>query len=239
MLAINVGKKVPFPLYDTFTEEQLKLYGPQKKAFEYKTIRRVYETPFVYENVKLFGFSEIDTAKGIEFYSDEGTITIKEDKPIVAVTVVGSGCTRGGYNMVEWWGEGEGIDKMTNDQLVKRQRVENLNGMHPSVWIEIMRKTLWTRGTWEGKPINQPNISEGAYKDNIDMIKHNTFNYYEPFETSLYENTACFRIGTKDKYPQKVVIRSGCKGIEDPCTDIERYPADYAIRLVETTILDI
>jgi hypothetical protein len=226
------------PYYKSFTKEQMEQFGPPKKAKEFKTFTRVYETPFVYENLEVCGFYEIDPTKGIEFKADEGYITVVEDKPIVAVTVVGSGCTRGGYNAVEWWDEGESIDEM-KDQLVKRQLVEHLNGMHPSVWIEILRNAPWTRGLFEGKPITQPNISDGAYKDNINMIKHNTFNYYMPFEISLYENTAYFRVGTKDNYPKKVTIRSGCKGTEDPGTEIERYPADYAIRLVEVTLMDV
>lgn len=224
------------PLYDSFTQEQLKQYGPAKKPLVFHTINHVYETPFVYENLEVNGFYEIDPTKGIEFKADEGSIKIVEELPIVAVTVVGSGCTRGGYNMVEWWDEGEGVDEM-KDQLVKRQRVEHLNGMHPSVWIEILRNAPWTHGLYQGKPITIPNISEGAYKDNVDMIKHNTANYYEPFEISLYENTAHFRVGTKNRYPRQVTVRSGCKGIEDPGTDIERYPADYAIRLIDVTLM--
>ena len=226
------------PLFKTFTKEQLEKHGPQKKALEYKTFKRVYETPFVYENLEVGNFYEIGTDKGIEFKADDGYITITEDKPIAAVTVVGSGCTRGGYNIVEWWDEDESIDEM-KDQLVKRQRVENLNGMHPSVWIEIFRNAACVQGLWQGKPITQPNISEGAYKDDVGMMKHNSFNYYEPFEISLYENTAYFSIGTAGKRPGKVTVRAGCKGTEDPGTDIERYPADYAIRLVEVTLIDV
>lgn len=227
------------PYYEDFTEEHLKKLGSPKKAEEFRTFNHIYETPFVYENLEVCNFYEIDPTKGIEFKANDGFITIIEEKPIVAVTIVGSGCTRGGYNMVEWWGEGEGIDKMTNNQLVKRQRIDHLNGIHPSVWIEIMRKAPWTRGLWEGKPINQPNISDGAYSDDVSMIRHNTFDYYEPFDISLYENTTYFRVGKKDNYPYKVTIRSGCKGTEDPGTDIERYPADYAIRLLEITLMDV
>lgn len=38
-------------------------------------------------------FYEIDPAKGSEFKADEGFLTIQEETPILAVTVVGSGCT--------------------------------------------------------------------------------------------------------------------------------------------------
>ena len=227
------------PLRKTFTKEQLKKHGPSQKAEEFRTINHVYETPFVYDNLKVCNFYGNPGSKGLEFKADDGFITITEEKPILAITVVGSGCTRGGYNMVEWWEEGEGIDEM-KDQLVKRQRIEHLNGMHPSVWINMLRDSPgFQKRLYMGKPMNQANISDNAYTDNINMIKHNTFNYYEPYEISLYENTAYFRIGRKDHYTHKVTIRSGCKGVEDPGTDIERYPADYCIRLIEVTLMDI
>jgi len=225
------------PLFKTFTEEQRQKFGPPRQAAVFRTISRVYESPFVYDNVQVGDFYEIDPTKGIELKADDGYIAITEDLPIVAVTVVGSGCTRYGYNMVEWWEDGEGIDEM-QDQLVKRQRVENLNGMHPQVYTEILRNAPWTRGLYEGKPINQPNISGGAYKDDIDMIKYHSKNFYEPFDISLYENTAYFRIGTKDKYPHRIVVRSGCKDVEEPGTVNARYPAEYAVRLIELTLLE-
>jgi hypothetical protein len=225
------------PLYKTFTEEQLKQFGPPKQAAEFRTVRRVYETPFVYDNVQVCVFTEIDPTKGIELIADQGYIMITEEQPIVAVTVVGSGCARYGYNMVEWWEDGEGIDEM-QDQLVKRQRVENLNGMHPQVYTEIMRNAPWTRGLYQGKPINQPNISGGTYQDDVAMIKYHSKNFYEPFDISLYENTAHFRVGTKDKYPHRILVRSGCKDVEEPGTPCDRYPAEYAVRLIELTVLE-
>lgn len=234
------------PTYNAITQEEKEKLGKEhygiKKALEFRTFKRVYETPFIYENVEMGNVSEIDVCKGNEFYADKGFLTITEDKPIVSVTVVGSGCTRGGYNIVEWWEEGESIDDMHHLQLVKRQYQGNLNGMHPSVWIEIMRKAAWTNNLFEGKPINQPNISDGVYADNVEMMKYQTNGFINPFEVSLYENTAHFRIGTAGTVvpmPKKVTIRCGCKGIEDPGTDIERYPADYAIRLVEVEVMDV
>ena len=231
------------PTFNIRSREERERYGSQyggiKKAKEFRTVRRVYETPFIYENVELGYFSEFDLDKGPEFYANKGYITITEDRPIVAVTVVGSGCMRGGYNVVEWWGEGESIDTMQN-QLVKRQCAEHLNGMHPSIWIEILRNGPIAQGKLQsGKEINQFNVSDGAYNDNTDMIKHNTDNFLRSFEMSLYENTAHFRIGREDGVSNKVTIRCGCRGIEDPGTDIERYPADYAIRLVELTVVDV
>jgi len=219
------------PFFKNFTEEQRKMHGPNKEAEEFTTVRRVYETPFMYDNLEAGNFCEISATKGIEFRSDDGYITITEDRPIVAVTVVGSGCVRAGYNIVEWWDEGENIDDIP-EQLVKRQRVDNLNGMHPSVWLEILRQTTY------GKNYTFDFVSRGETKDVVDVLKNLTHGYYENLQFSLYENTAHFRVGAKGKYPKKVTVRSGCKGTEDPGYSFAYYPGDYAIRLIELTVID-
>jgi len=222
-------------LYKEPTEQMIKDVGTittKTQAKEFRTVRRVYETPFFnYENVEIGDFYEIDPTKGIEFKADTGFISIIEKKPIVAVSVVGSGCTRGGYNIVEWWGEGENVQEM-KDQLVKRQRIDNLHGVHPSVWIEILRKAPWA------KDLTYPQITDGEVKDLNDILNRLTCGYYGDLEMGLWENTAYFRIGTADSYPNHITIRCGCKGTEDPGTSIERYPADYAIRLVEVHVME-
>jgi hypothetical protein len=38
-------------------------------------------------------------------------------------------------------------------------------------------------------------------------------------------------------YPKKITVRAGTKVMEDTGTRIERYPGDYAVRLVETTVI--
>jgi len=38
-------------------------------------------------------------------------------------------------------------------------------------------------------------------------------------------------------YPKKITIRCGCKETEDPGTKLERYPGDYAIRLVQVHVI--
>ena len=124
-------------LHKTFTAEQREKLGPAKRPKVLSTERYVYHTPFLYENVEVGDFYEVGSAKGIEFKADTGFITIREEQPIIAVTVVGSGCTPRGYNICEWWEEGESVDNI-QDQLVKRQRVDNLNGTHPSIWTRIL-----------------------------------------------------------------------------------------------------
>jgi len=214
------------PLYGGFTEEQIRQFGPARKPDILETERRVYTTPFIYENLDVGNFYEIDPTKGIEFKADDGFITITEQKPIVAVTVVGSGCVPKGYNIVEWWDEGESIDTMKN-QLVKRQRIDNLNGTHPSIWSQLMF------GTFPG--MTYRDAAPGEIDDVVECLKKLSEYFYGGCYMGFYENTAYFRIGPP--YPRRVTIRCGCKDVEDPGTSWERYPGDYAIRVVEVTLL--
>ena len=74
---------------------------------------------------------------GMEMARNVGTITITEDKPIVAVTVVGSGCKQNGYILCEYPKDDQPpaeFDRRTetgwNLQSMRRQRVGNLQGIH-------------------------------------------------------------------------------------------------------------
>jgi hypothetical protein len=212
-------------LYKTFTAEQREKLGPAKRAEVLSTERHVYHTPFLYENVEVGDFYEVGSAKGIEFKADTGFITIREEQPIIAVTVVGSGCTPGGYNICEWWGEGESVDNI-QDQLVKRQRVDNLNGTHPSIWTRILMGVAGDRAFSDVAP---------EMKDAFDCFKKLSDGFYGGVYLGFYENTAYFRIGPPN--PHSVTIRSGCKVTEDPGTSLEHHPGDYTIRLVETIVV--
>jgi hypothetical protein len=214
------------PLYERFTDEQRAQFGPERAPEVIASAeRRVYTTPFLYPNVDVGKFYEIDPAKGIEFKADDGFLTIVEEKPIFAVTVVGSGCAPRGYNICEWWDEGESIETMQH-QLVKRQRVDGLNGTHPSIWSQLLI------GNYPGLTFNDvaPEEIAGA----VECLRKLSDRFYEGFYMGFYENTAYFRVGPP--YPHKVTIRCGCKAPEDPGTSIERYPADYAIRVVEVLV---
>jgi hypothetical protein len=144
------------------------------KADEFSTKIRVYQTPFMYDNVDVGDFYEIDASKGIEFKADTGFLTITEDRPIVAVTVVGSGCGTRGYNIVEWWEEGENIDNV-NNRVVKRLRVDNLGGIHPSVFIHLLCKVPFLVEQWKnaGIPFNCDFLTgvPGQIKDDYDLLK--------------------------------------------------------------------
>ena len=69
----------------------------------------------------------------------------------------------------------------------------------------------------------------------MDCLKKLSDGYYGGFHMGFYENTVYFRVGPP--YPRKVTIRGGCKVPEDQGTSIERYPGDYAVRLIETTVV--
>ena len=215
------------PLYERFTDEQLRQFGPARECEVISaTERHVYTTPFMYPNVEVGSFYEIDPTKGIEFRADDGFITIAETQPIVTVTVVGSGCVPGGYNICEWWDEGESINDF-KDQLVKRQRVDNLNGTHPSIW------SLLLLGKAPGVAFED--IAPGRIQSALDCLRELSDRYYGGYYMGFYENTAHFRVGPP--HPHRVTIRCGCKAPEDPGTSIERYPGDYAVRVVETVVI--
>lgn len=214
------------PLYKGFTEAQLKQFGGIRKREVLKTEKRAYSSPFMYENLKVGNFYEIDPTKGVEFKSMDGFITLEEDKPIVGVTVVGSGCVPYGFNICEWWDEGESIDNMKN-QLVKRQRIDNLHGTHPSIYSQILM------GTFPGLTLSA--VTEGQMTSAAQCLKQLSDGYYGGYFMGFYENVANFRPGPP--YPRKITIRAGTKLTEDTGTSLERHPGDYAVRVIETTVM--
>ena len=227
---IVLKRKVPkgVPFFEKFTEEHLSKFGPVKERQIFSTERHVYETPFMYDNVDVGNYLEIDPTKGIELIADQGFITISEDKPILGVTVVGSGCKAGGYNICEWWNEGEHIDNMKN-QLVKRQRIDNLNGAHPQIYLQLLM------GTFPG--LTYKDVAGDEIKNAVDCLKKQSDGYYGGIHMGFYENTAYFRVGPP--YPGKITIRGGCKDTEEPWTATSRYPGEYAFRVIETTVINV
>jgi hypothetical protein len=222
--------------------------GPVQHLGSYEEEHHVYKVPFRYENVAMdywWEFSE----KGVEIQAERGSITIREAKPIVSVTVVGSACETGGYNIVEWWSDGE--DKWApQGQLMKRQRIAGLNGMH----TQFLHGALMTRKKFT-------NLDEA--NKYLEMMQNaayaKTFGFTVPGSAvgSDYENTAYFRIGDSDNFartnshkdgdihrvlqgpqpePHKVVIRGGSMDIENPGKGYQYYPADYAVRLIDVVV---
>lgn len=219
-----------------------ELLGRMQKVEVYEEEHHVYMVPFRYENVTIDYWSEYSD-KGIEIAAELGSITIVEEKPIVAVTVVGSGCSTQGYNIVEWWGEGEGLDD-PHGQLIKRQRVDNLVGQHPAA---IQRAFSQPR---EFESLEEANE---AWKTMQKRVYAMTSNYYRPGSLfgGLFENTAYFRIGDVNYIEKergyknirkthqecyKMVVKAGSWDYEDPGSTRERHPADYAIRLIDVCV---
>ena len=151
------------------------------------------------------------------------------------MTVVGSGCSWCYYSVVEWWGPGDKVEVPTTRamQLIKRQRIDKLNG----------QRDAWVQSALAGLVPDFGSVEQA--KEWIGKIhkwvRNMTSGYYMPgsLMTGLYENTAHFRIGDTSRpehSPHRVVIRGGGLDYEDPGTGIARYPADYTFRLVDVTV---
>jgi len=230
-------------------EDDVKL-GEIQEMEVYESEHHVYRAPFRYKNVKVDRWMEYND-KGIEVYAN-GTITITEEKPIVSVTIVGSGCSTPNYNIVEWWADGEDVSN-SNGQLIKRGRIDNLKGQH-NAWIQ----KAFTRDRFKEKDfktLEEANEFMGKLRR---VIYGMTNGYYMPGSImgGLYENTAYFRIGDVNVFKgsgdkeegkvfremvsqydvHKIVIRGGGLDYEDPGSDRERYPADYAFRLIDVVV---
>ena len=205
--------------------------GEMRQPEVYETEHHVYSAPFRYENVQLRCWSE-NSAKGHEFLADLGSITIEEEQPIVEVIVVGSGCSGNNYNIIEWWNEGETL-RNTKSQLVKRQRVDNLQGQHPA-WVQ--------KALCKEVPDFKTLEEAVAFIERMQRIVHGmTSNYTMPgsLMSGLYENTVHFRIGDTSRpelTAHKIVIRGGGLDYEDPFDHRNRYPADYVFRLVDVVV---
>jgi len=225
-------------------EETVRL-GPVREVEVYETEHHLYKVPFHYKNVIIDNWLEYSD-KGVEMLADAGTITIVEEKPIVSVTIVGSGCSSPGYNTVEWWGEGEDLSN-THGQLVKRSRVDNLKGQH-NAWLQQAFSKKQQFDTVEE--------ANEFLKTMREVVYGMTSGYYMPgsIMSGLYENTAYFRIGDVDMFEQviqpgpntakvvghrdvhKIVVRCGSLDYENPGGPHARYPADYAIRLIDVVV---
>jgi len=230
-------------------KDDVKL-GEIQEMEVYESEHHVYRAPFRYKNVKVDRWMEYND-KGIEVFAN-GTITIIEEKPIVSVTVVGSGCSTPNYNIVEWWADGEDVSN-SHGQLIKRGRIDNLKGQH-NAWIQ----KAFTRDRFKEKgfeTLEEANEFMGKLRR---VIYGMTNGYYVPGSImgGLYENTAYFRIGDVNVFDgagdkeegkvfreivsqydvHKIVLRAGGLDYEDPGSDRERYPADYAYRLIDVVV---
>lgn len=236
-------KEGSMPVYRT--GQDIERLGPMRQVEVYETEHHLYKVPFYYKNVTLDNWLEYSD-KGMEMLADAGTITIVEEKPIVSVTIVGSGCVSPNYNIVEWWGKDEDLSG-THGQLVKRCCIDNLKGMH----------NAWLQQAFSKKQQFDTVEEANKYLQTIrEVVYGMTSGYYRPgsIMAGLYENTAYFRIGDVDMFEKvqqkgpdtmkvvghydvhKIVIRAGGMDYENPGCPAERYPADYAIRLIDVVV---
>lgn len=231
---------------DIYRADQDSLLGEMQEVETYVPEYHIYRAPFRYENVEVDYWSELNN-KGVELLGELGTITIREEKPIVSVTLVGSGCSTNNYNIVEWWGEGENLQNHEG-QLIKRQYVDGLMGQHDAKLQKIFARAY---------PRSYDSLEEAneAMAKLQRRIYAMSSNYYRPGSImgGLYENTVYFRIGDANMMsyrktgeesrsieyvhePHKIVIRGGGLDYEDPGQAQERYPADYSFRLIEVGV---
>ena len=209
--------------------------GEMQEVEVFETEHHVYTFPCNYKNVKVVNWLEYNH-KGMEIEGETGSITIEEENPIVSVTVVGSGCSGNNYNTVEWWGPGESLKTVRRTkagQLIKRQRVANMQGQHNAFVQSAMTQQIPDFETVEDARNHIERMQ------NIFYNMTGGCNVPGSFISGLYENTATFRIGdtTRPEHTaHKVVVRGGGLDYEDPGTHIARYPADYAFRMIDLTV---
>ncbi len=210
-------------------EDDPKL-GPLRKPEAFETVHRVYSVPWHYPNVVLDGWLEYGD-KGTELYAEHGSITVHESMPIVSVTSIFSGCSSPSYQMLEWW-PGDEADRWletkrlpVKGRLIRRQRVDNLRGQHPTSEMSVF---LACGGDTE--------------RDLADKIHDLSYNHHFPSTSimnGLYENVAYFRVGDTSRPGQvvkRVVLRGGSEDLEDPYQFNSRYPADFNCRLLDVEL---
>ena len=252
-LSYNLSPATKGPTWPLYSVKDADRLGEFREPRVFETEHHVYTVPFRYRNVEVENWLEYG-GKGIEMAADIGSITIVEKSPIIAVTVVGSGCSGSNYNIVEWWGPGEKLSRLSKmpksaRQLIKRQRIDNLNGQHNALIQQALTQ----------EPPEFKSVEDATeYLKMIQTIVYQmTYGYYRPgsLMSGLYENTAYFRIGDTSRPEHtayKVVIRGGgvdkeeaYKGPgkylggsqnQEPGVTESRYPADYAFRLIDLLV---
>jgi hypothetical protein len=208
-------------------DEKLGSLASLQEVEVFETEHHLYKAPSHYKNVRIDHWFDDFGDKGIEIAANIGSITIREEKPIVSVTVVGSGCASPGYNIVEWWADGENLSTIRG-QLIKRQRIDNLKGQH-NAWIQ---RAFSTKKQF--KTVEEANEFVARMQSRVYAMSSG---YYMPGSLmgGLYENTAYFRIGDAT-HCHRVVVRAGSTDYEEPGTERERYPGDYVVRLIDVVV---
>jgi len=145
----------------TFTDEELEVQNLARnntpQAREQSALRTyTYDAPFNYPNAKV----ELGRpGTGTEFNMDGveldiypyGAITIEEDKPIVAVTVIGSGCSTDAYVVLE---------------------AEPVVWKYPRTAVRMIKRNLWgahVRGDAWGKGIIEDWNDAGLSSARFDL----------------------------------------------------------------------
>ena len=164
-LKIEGDSKVPT---NAFKQDWWRPTGKVQEPIAGTLKVRQYLTPFEYNNVTVWnpeGAGGVGPhPHGYEMARNEGTITIVEPEPIVAVGVLGSGCIAPGYVMCEYLQEGEPTDEVDaktqppagyNFQNIRMQRIGDLWSMHPSAFLHTRPYEQIVSGYEPHSPINE------------------------------------------------------------------------------------
>ncbi len=218
--------------------------GEVKTPEVFATQHHVYSVPFHYSNVAADGWAEHNAA-GMEVLGEAGSITVREGKPIIAVTVAGQGCSSPNYVLAEWWDEGEReLWQQTKrlpvpGKLIKRQRADNLKGQHCTYAMQVFFKDHVDPEASDPDKIEQIKNSHRALAAKLYDLSYGHHFPAVSIMNGIFEDTAYFRIGDTsrpDQTAHQVVIRGGAWDTEDPYEYRSRFPADYNPRLIDVEV---
>jgi hypothetical protein len=135
---------------------------------------REYRSPFEYANVKVWNPEGVPGVgphpHGYEMARNEGMITITEPEPIIAVSVIGSGCIAPGYVICEYLLEGQSTEEADsmgpwrgyNMQNIRMQRIGDLMRFHPCKLMRARDYQEIVQGYEPRSPTNELLIGENT-----------------------------------------------------------------------------
>ncbi len=210
--------------------------GPIRSPVSYEVEHHAYQAPFDYPNASIENQAG-ESRYGVHLLADAGRITIEEQRPIVAVAVVGSGSAPGGYVILDWSGPGQAVwdfERAEEDrQLIRRVMVEGLDGQYPSPFHEDLMETH------RFSTVDEANAFVARMRERAARATDD-FADFDALTGGIYENTAHARIGDSSRpelVPRRIRISAGCLGgPTNRNAGDERFPGDYAVRLIDVAV---
>ena len=130
---VGIAKREYWSPFDDY--ENVEVFGGFTIQEDYGEFRRKAGIPKIDEKRRKWGLPHIH---GVEIEKDLGYIRITEDEPIIAVAVMGSGCSMPAYVVCEYPEPGLTMEEPDrrgpwtgfNIQNLRRQRVEGMMSQH-------------------------------------------------------------------------------------------------------------